>query len=231
MMSENAKTITFVVVGLVAIAIGLVTRPSSAEMDDSELVNTELTKDLSVDEAKRLKIVRFDEDTATIRDFEVAEQDGLWSIPSKDGYPADAARQMAEAVTSLADLKVLQVASKSNADHEEYGVIDPTSPKLQPGQKGVGIRVTLSDDQNQPLADLIVGKAVKGAESQRYVREADRALVYAVEIDRSKLSTNIRRPAGHRNRSGQSRRDGAGLQRYRRQVEPGATEGVRCDQG
>lgn len=190
-MSENAKTITFVVIGLVAIVIALVTRPSSAVLDETTLVDEYLTKDLSADTAKRLKIVRFDEDTATIRDFEVAEQDGLWSIPSKDGYPADAARQMAEAATSLMDLKILQVASTSDADHEGYGVIDPTSPKLRPGQKGVGTRVTMSDEQNKPLADLIVGKAVKGAEGQRYVREAGRALVYAVEIDRSKLSTNF----------------------------------------
>jgi hypothetical protein len=190
-MSENAKTITFVVIGLVAIVIGLVTRPSSAELDETTLVGEYLTKDLSADDAKRLRIVRFDEDTATVRDFEVAENDGLWAIPSKDGYPADAAQQMAEAATSLMDRKILQVASTSNADHEEYGVIDPTSPKLQPGQKGVGTRVTMSDAQNKPLVDLIVGKAVKGAEGQRYVREAGRALVYAIEIDRSKLSTNF----------------------------------------
>jgi hypothetical protein len=160
-------------------------------LDETTRVNEFLAKDLSADDAKRLKIVRFDEDTATLRDFEVAEQDGLWSIPSKDGYPADAADQMAAAATSLMDLKILQVASTSEADHEEYGVIDPASPKLQPGQKGVGTRVTMSNDQNKALVDLIVGKAVKGAEGQRYVREAGRPLVYAVEIDRSKLSTNF----------------------------------------
>jgi hypothetical protein len=190
-MSENAKTITFVVIGLVAIVLGIVTQPSSADLDETTLVNEYLTKDLSADEAKRLKIVRFDEDTATIRDFEVAEQDGLWSIPSKDGYPADAAAQMAAAANSLMDLKILQVAATSDADHEQYGVIDPTSPKLQPGQKGVGTRVTMSNDQNKPLVDLIVGKSVKGAEGQRYVRETGRSLVYVVEIDRSKLSTNF----------------------------------------
>ena len=78
--------------GLVAIAIGVLTQPSSAELDEQSLIGQDLTKDFdSPDEAKRLKIVRFDEDTATLRDFEVAEHDGLWTIPSKDGYPADAA--------------------------------------------------------------------------------------------------------------------------------------------
>jgi hypothetical protein len=191
-MTENAKTITFVVVGLVAIAIGVFTRPSSAELDEQTLVGQDLTKNFdSPDEAKRLKIVRFDEETATLRDFEVAERDGLWTIPSKDGYPADAARQMAEAATSLMDRKIISVASMSAGDHEEFGVIDPQSPKLEVGQKGVGTHVTMYDVHDAPLADLIVGKAVKDAEGQRYVREAGRDIVYVIEIDPAKLSTNF----------------------------------------
>jgi hypothetical protein len=191
-MSENAKTITFVVVGLLAIVVGLATRPSSADLDVETLEGQNLTKHFeNADEAKRLRIVRFDEDTATLREFEVAEQDGLWTIPSKSGYPADAARQMAEAATSLMDRKILQVASRSAGEHEQFGVIDPLSPKLEPGQKGVGTRVTMSDMNKEPLADLIIGKAVKDAQGQRYVREAGRDIVYIIEIDRSKLSTSF----------------------------------------
>ncbi len=191
-MTENAKTIAFVVIGLVAVAVGLVTRPSTADLDVETLVGENLTKRFdSPDAAKRLRIVRFDEDTATLREFEVAEQDGLWTIPSKDGYPADAARQMAEAATSLMDRKILEVASHSAGEHEQFGVVDPLSPKLEPGQKGVGTRVTMSDAQNAPLADLIVGKPVKGAEGQRYAREAGRVIVYIIEIDPSKLSTSF----------------------------------------
>lgn len=191
-MTENAKTITFVVIGLAAVALGLLTRPSSAELDEQSLVGQVLTKKFnSADDAKRLKIVRFNEDTATLREFEVAERDGLWTIPSKDGYPADAARQMAEAATSLMDRKVLAVASMSAGDHEEFGVIDPQSPKLEVGQKGVGTHVTMYDVHNEPLADLVVGKEVKGAEGQRYVREAGRDIVYVIEIDPAKLSTNF----------------------------------------
>ncbi len=190
-MSENAKTITFVLIGLVAIGIGIISAPSSAEVDEGSLVGTELTKNFDMDAAKRLRIVRFDEDTATLREFEVAEQDGLWTIPSKDNYPADAAKQMGEAATSLMDRHILGVASKNAGDHEQYGVIDPLSPKLEPGQKGVGTRVTMSDAQNKPLADLIVGKPVRDREGQRYVREAGRDAVFIIEIDPSKLSTDF----------------------------------------
>ena len=40
-MTENAKTITFVVIGLLAIVVGLVTQPTSAELDDNELIGAE----------------------------------------------------------------------------------------------------------------------------------------------------------------------------------------------
>ena len=51
--------------------------------------------------------------------------------------------------------------------------------------------MTMLNDKKEPLVDLIVGKAVKDAEGQRYVREAGRDAVYVIEIDRSKLSTNF----------------------------------------
>jgi hypothetical protein len=191
-MSENAKTISFVLIGLVAISIGILSAPSAAEVDEGTLVGTELTKKFdNPEEAKRLRIVRFDEDTATLREFEVAEQDGLWTIPSKDGYPADAAKQMGDAANSLMDRKILAIASKNAGDHEQYGVIDPQSPKLSPGQKGVGTRVTMSDAQKKPLVDLIVGKPVREREGQRYVREAGRDAVFVIEIDPAKLSTDF----------------------------------------
>ena len=191
-MSENAKTITFVVVGLVAIVIGMATAPSSAELDKETLVGKNLTDKFSTPEvAKRLRIVRFDQDTATPREFEVAEQNGLWSIPSKDNYPADAAKQMAEAANSLMDRKILGVVSSNAGEHEQYGVIDPMQPKLDAGQKGVGTRVTMSDEGGKPVVDLIVGKAVRDAEKQRYVRLAGQDVVYVIEIDPSKLSTSF----------------------------------------
>ena len=191
-MSEMSKTMTFVAVALVALAAGWVTRPSSAVVDVKTLVGGVLAKNFNdPGEAKRLRIVKFDEDSATLREFEVAEQDGLWTIPSKNGYPADAEKQMAEAATSLMDRKILGVASENAGDHEQYGVIDPQSPKLEVGQKGVGTHVTMSDIHKEPLVDLIVGKEVKDSPNQHYVREAGRDVVYVVDLNPERLSTNF----------------------------------------
>jgi len=192
-MSESAKTTTFIAVALVALLAGWASRPRPVEVNVGSLVGENLTKGFTdPGEARRLKIVEFNEASATLQEFEVAEEDGLWTIPSKNGYPADAARQMAEAATSLMDRKILAIASENAGDHEEYGVIDPLSPKLEAGQKGVGTRVTISDIHNKPLADLIIGREVKDTtNNQHYVREANRDIVYKVEIDPKRLSTNF----------------------------------------
>src|SRR5262245_60320636 len=192
-MSETAKTLTFVGIGLAAFVLALVTQPTSANLDKASLVGVNLTKKfVNPDDAKRMKVVRFNEDTATLREFEVAEgQNGLWSIPSKDGYPADAKQQMAQASMSLKDRDILFVQTDNPADHELYGVIDPLSPKLKPGQKGVGTRVSLFDSNNDPLVDLIIGKPRKDAEGQHFVREAGRDVVYVVSVDPDKLSTSF----------------------------------------
>ncbi|MEX2092602.1 MAG: DUF4340 domain-containing protein [Pirellulales bacterium] len=192
-MSESAKTTTFIAVALVALVAGWASRPASVEVNVASRVGEDLTQGFTdPGEAKRLKIVEFNEDSATLREFEVAEEDGLWTIPSKNGYPADAERQMAEAATSLMGRKILAIASESAADHEQFGVIDPRSKTLEAGQKGVGTHVTISDIQDKPLVDLIIGRAVKGdTNNQHYVREANRDVVYVIEVDPAKLSTNF----------------------------------------
>src|SRR5437868_542138 len=103
-MTENVKTIAFVVLGLLAVALGLVTRPRSAELQVDELRGTPLAEKFNADDAKKLRIVQFNEQTATLKPFEVAEDEkGIWTIPSKEGYPADAKERVAKAATSLMD--------------------------------------------------------------------------------------------------------------------------------
>ncbi len=190
-MNETSKTLTFLAVAAAACVAAYLSQPTSAEFDASDEVGKPLTKAFDVEKAKRMKITRFDEDAAILSNFEVAQRGRLWNIPSKGGYPADAESQMAEAVDAVQDREILSVASKSPADHAQYGVIDPDSPKLDVGQTGVGTRVTLLDQSDKPLVDLIVGKEVKGAEGQHYVRRADQDFVYVVKIDPQDFSTTF----------------------------------------
>lgn len=189
-MKESSQTLCFLGAAAAAVLIATMTRPSDATYEVSALIGKPLTKAFQPEEAKSLKILDFNEETATLRDFEVAEEDGVWSIPSQGGYPADAESQMADAATAVMDREILAIVSQSAADHEEYGVVEP-SANLNVGQTGVGKRVTLAKGDGTALVDLIVGKEVKDEEDQRYVRRANQDVVYVVEIDDESLSTKF----------------------------------------
>ncbi|MEM8945005.1 MAG: DUF4340 domain-containing protein [Planctomycetota bacterium] len=189
-MTEMAKTMLFVAAAAVSLMVAFAIGPTSDSQNLDDLLGSKLNQ-FEVDVAKRLKIVKFDQETASTREFEVAENDGLWTIPSKQGYPADAARQMGEAATCLIDREVLRVAAKTAVEHEELGVIDPNTSNLDSKAEGVGTRVTITDSNDSSLADMIIGKPVKDAEGQYYVRNADQDVVYVVNLDPDKLSTKF----------------------------------------
>ncbi len=188
-MSEMAKTLTFMAAGALALIAAFFVVPTDKTVDTTELIGQHLN-DFDAGDAKRMKIVKFDSDTASTREFEVAEENGLWRIPSKEGYPADATKQMAEAATSLIDREILRIAATSPTEHEKLGVVDPTG-KLDSKAQGVGTRVTLHDIDNSVLTDMIIGKKVKDADGQRYVRDADKDVVYVVNMDPKALTTKF----------------------------------------
>jgi hypothetical protein len=192
-MKESQKTIAFVVAALLMGAVAWASLPSRIVPQTGGGVGQRLFPDFNDPlAAKRLDITRFDEKAGELDRFEVAEQKGVWSIPSKQNYPADAKTQMADAAGSLYGLEILSVASERPSDHEMYGVIDP-QPTLKMGATGVGTRVTMRDGTEKELASLIIGKEVKDQPGQRYVRHGGkgRDQVYVVKFDASKLSTKF----------------------------------------
>jgi hypothetical protein len=188
-MTETAKTLVFMAAGAVALLAAFAVIPGSNALDPTEYVGLRINE-FEVDKPKRLKIVKFDAETATPHEFEVAEENGLWTIPSKDGYPADATDQMAEAANCLIDREILRIASTSRTEHGALGVINPSDAKLSSEADGVGIRVIMSDDEGV-LTDMIVGKPVRDAKGQYHVRKAKEDVVYVVELDPSKLTTRF----------------------------------------
>ena len=190
-MTEALKTVIFVVAAVVTVTAAYLLNSVDNSVDVQQYVGQELTEEIDLDAPRSLEIVKFDRSTASIRKFEVAEVDGVWSIPSKDNYPADATQQMADAVTSLMDRRILRIAGETAESHAEYGVVDPLAPKLDTRSTGVGTRVTMTDADGVALIDLIIGKAVKDNPAQRYVRRVNQDVVYVVELDPSKLSTSF----------------------------------------
>ncbi|MEE8155711.1 MAG: DUF4340 domain-containing protein, partial [Phycisphaerales bacterium] len=189
-MSEQIKTIIYIVVAGVSLLVAWVARPASPSRDPSNDAGQVFFKDFTDPlEAASLQIVEFDEETASPRAFKVARHDGVWSIPSHENYAADAENQFADAATSMIGLIKGSNVSDSPSDHELYGVIDPT--QAEPGAVGVGMRVTLESETGRPLADLIIGKPVKGQDDQRYVRAPGRVRVYLCAIETEQFSTRF----------------------------------------
>ena len=98
---------------------------------------------------------------------------------------------MAEAATALMDRKILRVAGETAEAHAELGVVDPLSAKLD--SKSDRRRHARHHDRRrrQDLVDMIIGKPVKDADGQRYVRRSNQNVVYIVELDPASLSTTF----------------------------------------
>src|SRR5690606_37479384 len=143
----------------------------------------------------------FDDSKGRASEFEVAQQDGVWTLPSFKGYPADAKQQIISAATAISSMKVLGKKTDDVREHEELGVLEPDPSKEQSGRRGYGKLVVLEDEAQKPIARLIIGKKDKPVESDsfdspqdqelRFVRVPGRDRVYRVAMSTSGLSNKF----------------------------------------
>ena len=193
-MSEAKKTLTFC--GIAVIVAGLATFVAwpSATKPTNEPAGKMLFADFKDPlAASSMKIITFDEEQGTLGTFEVRKdrETGLWTIPSRDGYPADAIEQMKVAANSLVDVKILDVQTTNAEDHDDLGVVEPKMETLEVGDEGVGRLVTFKNEKQETLASMIIGDPVKEDDTKRYVRIPNQDPVYVVKFDNASLTTNF----------------------------------------
>ena len=194
-MSEMAKTLSFLALAVVALVLGYAIGPGDDNFDIQAEVGKKLN-DFTADDVKGLRIVTFEQKTATRSDFEIEEKNGQWTIASKDSYPANAFVQMTEAATCLIDRKILRVAAENATRHKQLGLIDPTSSGLSTESEGVGTRVTMTDNSGSTLTDMVIGKKVRDEagqdeEEQYFVRSADSDFAYVIKLNPASLTTRF----------------------------------------
>ena len=195
-MNDNTKTMIFVGIAVLAALIAWASLPSTPESTSEDLRGRELFPEFDNPlDAASLEIVEFDESTATVRPFKVAQVDDQWSIPSHDNYPADAQNQLADVAAGLVGIKALDMPSDTLGDHALYGVVEPDPKKLKPGDTGVGTRLEIRNREDKILLSLIIGKEVPDREGLRYVRVGDKegfkVPVYTAALKTDKLSTKF----------------------------------------
>ncbi len=193
-MTEAVKTGVFAVGAVVLGCIAYFTQPKPTVVNLPSMVGKMLFPEFEdPSQAASLEIVRYDEELGEIHDFKVAKngRTGAWTIPSHAGYPADAEDQMRDAALSLVGVKVLGVATQDPAEHEMFGVVEPDKDATNVGDRGVGVLVGFKDEEGNDLAELVIGKSVRDADSQRFVRVPGQDPVYAVEVAPDQLSTKF----------------------------------------
>ena len=185
-MSQMTKTLVFVGIAVVVAGLAFATRTRPVGVDPPEQIGKALFETFEDPlAAKTMKIVLFDEGLASFKEIEIKEVDGIWTLPSHSGYPADAENKIRDAATPFVDMKVIGVASDLEGDHAMYGVVAPDPDKSAVGNQGVGTLVTIKDASGDTLVDLVIGKEYQ--EGQYYVRPKNISRVYIVQIDPTTL--------------------------------------------
>lgn len=188
-MTETIRTIIYIVIGLVALAVAWVARPAGIKYETLDDSGQRFFAEFDPLDAKSMEIVAINQETMERRAFKVAQQGGRWVIPSKQNYPADAQDHLARAAASAMDLVKGAIVSDRPIDHDLYGVADPTA--AADASVGAGMRVTLRDGADKILVDLIIGKTVKDKPELRYVRIPGRERVYTAKASTEALSTKF----------------------------------------
>src|SRR5262249_7506837 len=131
---------------------------------------------------KVIEVVDYDETTATARPLKVEFKNKRWVIPSHYGYPADAEDRLAKTAAALIELRKESIVSDRVEDQVKYGVVDPLDQNAT-SLTGRGQRVTLRDDKDVLLCDLIIGKAAEGKAGYRYIRVPNQRRIYLVKSE------------------------------------------------
>ncbi len=135
--------------------------------------------------AKSLEVYAIDTVKSKALDFRVEQQkSGRWVIPSHHDYPADAEDQLAKTAASIIGISRGAMVTRWEADHARYGVVNPKQQSIDIDEAdGIGKRITLRDEDDDVLADYIVGKQVDDESDQYYVRHPEEDEVYITKLD------------------------------------------------
>ncbi len=175
-MSESNRTLAYVgVAGVLFLLAFVVPSASSTPAEFSDQGERFFPAFTDFTQATSLEVWEEDEPIP----FKVELKDGVWRIPSKDNYPADAKDRLGKAAASVQTIERTVIVSHREEEHVKLGVVDPQADE---GAEGVGTRITIRDAGERVLADLIVGKEVEGKEGFRYVRRPDEKRTYAAKV-------------------------------------------------
>jgi len=192
---NRALSATFLL-GLLAVACAGVAAwfyPWPVEVQQSGKVGEWLFKEFPASQVRTIEVSRFNNDRQALERITLQRKGERWVIPATADFNANNAVQVARAIKSVQDRKVLQKISDNEQDHLKNGVIDPDKFQNAELRSGLGRKITLKDRNGQVLADLIVGFPLENSEQQSLycVRVPGEPQVYSVQFDLDALSSRF----------------------------------------
>ena len=159
----------------------------------NDKVNQPVFAGFETSQVRSIEITRFNSDRQMLERILVSRKGEKWVLPNAANYNANNAAQIARAINSLVDRKVLELISDEQQDHLKNGVVDPDEFQSVESRGGLGKKITLKDRNGQSLASLIVGSPLENSKEQSLycVRIAGQPQVYSVQFDVNALTTRF----------------------------------------
>lgn len=167
--------------------------PWPQEVQQSGKVGQMLFEGFTPSQVRTIEVSRYNSDRQALERIQLQRKGERWVIPGTADFNANNAVQVARAINSVLDRKVLEKISDDQQDHLKNGVVDPDQFQSAELRSGLGRRITLKDRNGQALADLIVGFPLQNAEQQALycVRIPGEPQVYSVPFDLEALTTRF----------------------------------------
>ncbi|MDF1544802.1 MAG: DUF4340 domain-containing protein [bacterium] len=181
-MNENKKTIYYIGMAVVLAVLAFIFAPKRITPEAFVEQGVEFFPEFTdPNTATSLEVVSFDTTTGQPNHFKVHFNNGRWTIPSHHDYPADAKDHLAKTAAGVIGIKRDDFRTDNAAEYEACGVLDPLNETAE--LAGRGRRITIKGDNNEILADLIIGKEVENRSNLRFVRLPDQKQVYVARVD------------------------------------------------
>lgn len=108
--------------------------------------------------------------------FVIEPVDGVWALPSKDGYPARY-ELVKQTILAIGEAETVEAKTADPARYGELGLGDPTAPDTE------STLVRVSDKEGDVLAALILGKQRANTAGLRYFRLPEERRTWLARLD------------------------------------------------
>jgi hypothetical protein len=171
-LSETNRTLVYVGVAVLSIGAASLTHYATRPKPDTEYegVGQEFYPEFQdPTAAQMLRVVAYDKDTASVKQFKVEYKDGKWRIPSHHDYPADGKDRLARTAASVIGTARTALKSRLKSQQAQYEVVDPedTDATILTGR---GQKITIAKSDGTVLAEFVIGKQAEGQTDVYYVR-------------------------------------------------------------